>query len=414
MAVKLRTMDGKTEIYRTHYGVGGDEYGFDKYVTKCGMEWKKEPKPFQTCDHIDCALDIQRQAAKAGSFAFFLIFVSGFFFCIWLISSATWALIFCGVFILASIADFIAESRAEQRVRELTEYLGRGTINGIRAYMVPASEELSELTTARDCTDYGLALKDNARYDDAIRAFDKAIGLDPENCAAWENKSNTLILQGKYDEALNVYSKALEFNNNEKLWLNRGTILIQQGRYEEAVQACDAALKINPRYRESWYKKGLALSYQGKYDKAIEAYDTIIELDRKDPDAWYEKGKALMSLGNTKEADAAFDRAKRKWNCDATKLFNFGEYEEAIEEYNKALKADPKYVNAWINKGTALYKLNRHSEAVEAFNQAIKLDPQRPDAWHRKGVAFKKMGCKVEANVAFARAKELGYTSRVG
>lgn len=39
--------------------------------------------------------------------------------------------------------------------------------------------------------------------------FDEAIRLDPKNSMAWKNKGNVLMMQDKYDEAEQVFTKAI-------------------------------------------------------------------------------------------------------------------------------------------------------------------------------------------------------------
>jgi hypothetical protein len=75
MVVALRTMDGKVRVYETVRGEGGGENGPDKYITKCGMEWKTPPKSYESCDHIDCAIEIQRISADSESVIFLISFV---------------------------------------------------------------------------------------------------------------------------------------------------------------------------------------------------------------------------------------------------------------------------------------------------------------------------------------------------
>jgi len=436
MAVRLHTMDGKTKVYETHRGEGGGEYGPSKYVTKCGMEWKTEPKSYQTCDHIDCALDVQRIYAGGGLACFLIFSFVGIISLGMMKDELIWGLVFCGFCILVGVWILIGGSKAGDKFKELTEYKSRGTINGIRAYIAPAIDELTELTLAKDCVDMGLALYDKSKYDDAVKAFDKAIELDPNSATAWNRKGTALKAQGKYDEAVAAYDKAIELNPprwkishlcpysriivayykavefNPQLanaWYNKGVAFDDQDKYGEAITAYDNAIEINPRLAGAWYNKGLALGSQGKYNEAILAYNKAIEIDPKDAYIWYNKGMAFRLLGRTAEADETFAQAKRKWNREGMDLFIHEKYSEAIKAYDMALELDPKYVNAWINKGTAFFKLGRYEEAIEAFNQVLKIDPQHADAWNRKGVVLKKIGNKVEATDAFAKAKELGY-----
>lgn len=376
MVVRFHTMDGKIKVYDTHREVGGGENGPDKYVTKCGMEWKREPKSYETCDHIDCALDVQRRMADEGPKAFLISLVFGIVFLILMRDQEIWGVVFCVFCVLFGLSPLIGGIKAGDRVHELSEYMSKGTINGMRAYVDPELAELTELKTTKECLGYGLALYNKGKYDDAIKAFDKAIELNPQLADAWNNKGVSLKAQNKYDEA---------------------------------IVASDKAIELNPRLAKAWFNKGLALGYQGKYDEAIQAYNRSIEIDPEDADVCYNKGMALRLLGRNTKADATLAHAKKKLNSKGNDLFDLEKYSEAIKAYDIALAADPKYMNAWINKGTAFFRLDRYDEAIEVFNQIIEIDPKHADAWHRKEVVLKKMGRKVEAGDAFARAEELGY-----
>jgi tetratricopeptide (TPR) repeat protein len=62
-------------------------------------------------------------------------------------------------------------------------------------------------------------------------------------------------------------------------WFDKGNALCGQGKYDEAISAYDKAIEINPQYVDAWNNKGLALDGQGKYDESIQAYGKAIEIN---------------------------------------------------------------------------------------------------------------------------------------
>jgi len=205
-----------------------------------------------------------------------------------------------------------------------------------------------------------------------------------KNRDAWNNKGSALDGQGMHDEAIKAYDEAIRLDPKYAVaWYNKGIALRDQGKYDEAIKAYDEAIRLDPNLAEPWNNKGVALYSQGKYNEAIEVYDEAIKLDPKYVAAWYNKGVALYSQGK---------------------------YNEAIEVYDEAIKLDPKYVAAWSNKGAALFSQGKYDEAIKAYDEAIRLDPTHTKAYYAKGLILKNLDKTSESNAAFAKANELGYT----
>jgi Flp pilus assembly protein TadD len=55
------------------------------------------------------------------------------------------------------------------------------------------------------------ALEQQGKYDEAVKAYDEVIKLDPNDAAAWKNKGNALQRLGRTTEADAAFSKAKEF-----------------------------------------------------------------------------------------------------------------------------------------------------------------------------------------------------------
>jgi len=91
----------------------------------------------------------------------------------------------------------------------------------------------------------GIALDGQGRYDEAIKAYDKAIGLDRHDAKTWNNKGATFAKQGKYDDALQHFEFAIQLDPDYSMaWGNRGTALEKLGRTAEAQAAFAKAKEL--------------------------------------------------------------------------------------------------------------------------------------------------------------------------
>ncbi len=175
-----------------------------------------------------------------------------------------------------------------------------------RRFDVAARRELSRAESSFSRRDYKESLRD---YDRAIELSGKGTG--PE-ALPWYGKGATLVLLGRYDEALRAIDTALDLNpHNEVAWLNKGNALMKLGRHLDALRCFNAALKVNPRYEVAWNNKGNALARLGHLDEALRCYDRATGVDPGYRGAWINKGYVLTKLGRYDEASSCADRAVR-------------------------------------------------------------------------------------------------------
>ena len=103
----------------------------------------------------------------------------------------------------------------------------------------------------------------------------------------WFHKGSELMNSEKYDEAIKAYDVAIEINpHDSKAWYYKGVALSELGMPDEALKAYDKVIKINPNNSDAWTNKGLTLTTSGKYDEAIKAYDKAIEINPQYSHAW--------------------------------------------------------------------------------------------------------------------------------
>ena len=87
--------------------------------------------------------------------------------------------------------------------------------------------------------------------------------------------------RGEFEEAIRLYTKALEYSgipdeNRSKIYFNRGLAYDNQGRYDQAIANYSRAIELNPDYVSAYYNRGNAYDNQGRYHQAIADYSRAI------------------------------------------------------------------------------------------------------------------------------------------
>ena len=67
-----------------------------------------------------------------------------------------------------------------------------------------------------------------------------------------EDLGKKQLEDGQYDDALNLFQKAISLNRNDPdLWNLKGIALRSLGRYNEAIECFNKSLEIDPRDKNS-------------------------------------------------------------------------------------------------------------------------------------------------------------------
>lgn len=86
--------------------------------------------------------------------------------------------------------------------------------------------------------------------EEAIKAQDKAIAIDPDDAYAWFKKGYALADLGRFKKAIKAYDKAIAIDPDYVIaWDHKVFALYCLGRFEEGSKAIDKAIAIGS---DSW------------------------------------------------------------------------------------------------------------------------------------------------------------------
>ena len=204
-------------------------------------------------------------------------------------------------------------------------------------------------------------------WDAAIQAATKAIKLQPNDPAAYINRSWGFAEKGHYKQALSDANKAVRLSpNNPMAHNNRAYAFELSGALTEA--------KKN-------YKKACELSYQP-------ACETVAKFNR-------------AAKGNT------IDEVKELLNRSYEK-FRSKDWKAVEQISTQAISLDPSNAMAYVNRSGARAELGLLSPALEDCNRAIQLNPGLGLAHNNCGYTYELMGRAKQAELEYQQACNLG------
>jgi Flp pilus assembly protein TadD len=145
----------------------------------------------------------------------------------------------------------------------------------------------------------------------ALQAAAKPVIQDPHDPDRWVEYAKEATRCGYLNDAeLALHRAELEYST-------RGAQLHNQGRYQEALDCYDKALALNPEDATAWMNGGLALFALGKDNQALKCLNKAVKLQRDNDQAWSSIGIVLQHVGEVAAAADCYKIAL-KLNPDNT------------------------------------------------------------------------------------------------
>lgn len=95
-----------------------------------------------------------------------------------------------------------------------------------------------------------------------------------DKVAALKDKGNTALQANKFDEAIKYYTEAIGLDNkNHVLYSNRSAAYAKAGKYTQALEDAEKTVQLKPDWGKGYSRKGSALAYLGRIDESIMAYE---------------------------------------------------------------------------------------------------------------------------------------------
>jgi tetratricopeptide (TPR) repeat protein len=193
----------------------------------------------------------------------------------------------------------------------------------------------------------------------AVEWFAGAIRRDPKP-EYISSLGTALLEEGRKEEALKAFNTALQIKPDDpELWVNLGNALADMKRLPDAVAAYQRSLDIDPNNWAAAYGCGVIFYESGGLEQALSLFDRCVELRPNDAQTLHMRATTLRSLRR---------------------------FEECLRDNMQVHRLDPRHPLHCNNIGDALLWLGRRQEALKWFDKALKLEPDDVHALGNKAV----------------------------
>ena len=280
-----------------------------------------------------------------------------------------------------------------------------------------------------------LAKQEFALYDELLKQEGEYIEIPEKPTSEEIDKYITLgdnyFKEGKFDEAIIEYKKALEIEPRDDILNKLGQAHQQKrlaGKPEEQPAKIDTftskkTLDEMPGLEreqdlsiEELYDRGISYYDKGMIDKAIEEFKEVLELDPDDIETHYHLGNAYADKEIFDEAISIYKKVIEKnpefidaYLSLSTLYLDMDMVDEAISLCNQAISANPDDSFLCFHLGEAYVRNEQYEEAITAFNKAISINPMDPETQYRLAESYYETKQYNMALKHAAQAEELGY-----
>jgi tetratricopeptide (TPR) repeat protein len=199
-------------------------------------------------------------------------------------------------------------------------------------------------------------------------------------------EASSAFESGRFESALRLYSKVLEFNpQNVTAWTGQVRALIELDEFREAKLWADKALEKFPQEPELLAAKAVALGRSGDLQGALAFSDASIEERGDTPYIWLARGDVLLARRESR-ADYCFEKAltlsPRDWVVTwlATRIrFYYQQFALALKLAQQAVELNAEHFLLWLELGRCQHALGLVGPARSSYAQADQLNPHNAD-----------------------------------
>ncbi|MBN1980747.1 MAG: tetratricopeptide repeat protein [Chitinivibrionales bacterium] len=156
----------------------------------------------------------------------------------------------------------------------------------------------------------GIAYERIGRYDDALQCFSRAMDLNPDLEGMRDILADHYILRGEAEKGVRLYKEYLKTSPNNIRAMSRLVYCLSQSEnHEEAEKVAQQIITCYPNSPLGYVDRAYIYLNSNKINLALESAGKALDISPLDAEAYRVKGIAYSELKDFKQAESSFKRA---------------------------------------------------------------------------------------------------------
>ena len=262
--------------------------------------------------------------------------------------------------------------------------------------------------------DVGVIYVLQKKYPEAIKEYEEALKLAPDQIDALNSIAQIYMIQGNPKAALERAQQQLERTNSQaEIYQLLGQISLRTKDYTKGIAYLQRALGLNPNLGFTYYLIGNAYAAENKIDAAVSQYEAAIKKDPKDIPSYMMLGMLHDFRKQPAKANEYYQKVlemNKNFASAANNLaWNYTEHggnlDIALSLAQKAREASPGDPRIADTLGWIYYKKGIYASAVGLLKESNeKFRGSNPTVLYHLALAHQKNGEKGLAQDALKKA----------
>ena len=157
-----------------------------------------------------------------------------------------------------------------------------------------------------------MTFRQAALYQDQETFWSHTIALNDKALGAYNNRGMVRFLRGRFDQALEDFSRAIELKpDSAKVHNNRARVHFALGQLDQALRDYSQAIKLKPDDAFAYHSRGACYVQRGEFDKAARDFSEAIRIAPRVPEAYFNRAQMYFQMKAYEKARADVDAYQR-------------------------------------------------------------------------------------------------------